>query len=107
MPRSMLYGTIALRPSQPRRLPDSVRPCAPGRTSPAHWTTQATTRSSMDTLEAIDCGNGARLAREQFTADNERLIDELGRAAQQMRLDLGEPPESVRRASTALSSATS
>ena len=58
-------------------------------------------------LEAIGCGNGVRLAREEFTADKERLIDELGRAAERMRLELGETPQSVRRTSTALSSATS
>jgi eukaryotic-like serine/threonine-protein kinase len=58
-------------------------------------------------LDAVDCGSGVRLAHEEFTADKQRLIDVLGRAARRLRLDLGEPRESVRGSSTALSTATS
>jgi tetratricopeptide (TPR) repeat protein len=58
-------------------------------------------------LDATDCGSRAKLAHEEFTARKEALIDELGRAAERLRLDLGEPPESVQRYSTTLSKATS
>jgi Tfp pilus assembly protein PilF len=58
-------------------------------------------------LDAIDCGSRASLAHEEFTAYRERLIDELGRTAERLRLDLGEPRESVQRYSTTLSNATS
>lgn len=58
-------------------------------------------------LDAIDCGSRASLAHEEFTAYRERLIDELGRAAERLRVDLGEPRASVQRYSTILSNATS
>ena len=58
-------------------------------------------------LNAVDCTNGASLARGRFAANREQLIDELGRAAERLRLDLGEPRASVQRYSTALSNATS
>jgi eukaryotic-like serine/threonine-protein kinase len=58
-------------------------------------------------LSAADCASGATLAHEQFTADRQGLVDALGRAAEQMRLDLGEPLDSVQRFRTPLSHATS
>ena len=58
-------------------------------------------------LDAIDCGSRAGLAHEEFTARQERLVDELGRAADRLRVELGEPRASVQRYSTTLSNATS
>jgi tetratricopeptide (TPR) repeat protein len=58
-------------------------------------------------LDAIDCGSRASLAHEEFTAEKADLVDALGSAAARMRLDLGEPRESVQRSSTALSKSTS
>ena len=56
---------------------------------------------------AVDCASGAILAHESFTVAKEQLIDQLGRATQRMRLDLGEPRASVEKSSTSLSHATS
>ena len=58
-------------------------------------------------LEAVDCASGARIAREHFTALQTGLIDALGDAAARLRLDLGEPRESVQSARTPLPRATS
>ena len=58
-------------------------------------------------LTAVDCASGATLAHESFKATKEQLIDELGRATQRMRIDLGERPASVEKSSTSLSNATS
>jgi tetratricopeptide (TPR) repeat protein len=58
-------------------------------------------------LSAVDCVSGAALAHEQFTANRQGVVDALGRAAEQMRLDLGEPLDSVQRFRTPLSQATS
>jgi eukaryotic-like serine/threonine-protein kinase len=58
-------------------------------------------------LDAIDCADGTGLAHEEFTAEKEALVDALGSAAEQMRLDLGEPAWSVQRFRTILSQATS
>ena len=58
-------------------------------------------------LQAIDCTTGIGLAHEEFTTGAEELVDALGSAAGRMRLDLGEPRESVRSASTPLAHATS
>ena len=58
-------------------------------------------------LEAIDCASGARIAQERFTAGQAGLIDALGEAAARLRLDLGEPRESLQKAVTPLSQASS
>jgi eukaryotic-like serine/threonine-protein kinase len=58
-------------------------------------------------LSAVDCASGTALAHEQFTVQGLGLVDALGRAAEQMRLDLGEPLDSVQRFRTPLSQATS
>jgi tetratricopeptide (TPR) repeat protein len=58
-------------------------------------------------LEAVDCASGARIAREPFTALQTGLIDALGDAAARLRLDLGEPRDSVQSARTPLSRAAS
>lgn len=58
-------------------------------------------------LAVVDCASGVTLSRESFTATKEQLIDELGRAAKRMRLDLGEPRESLEKSNTSLSHATS
>jgi tetratricopeptide (TPR) repeat protein len=90
--------------AQPARLCQSVRARA--------YITGAFTDAGEDAafrghLDAIDCGSRASLAHEEFTAYRERLIDELGRAAERLRVDLGEPRASVQRYSTILSNATS
>jgi eukaryotic-like serine/threonine-protein kinase len=58
-------------------------------------------------LEAIDCTDNAGLAHEEFTAEKAGLVDALGSAAEQLRLDLGEPLPSLQRFRTNLSQATS
>jgi len=58
-------------------------------------------------LTAIDCLSGAGLAHEPFTAAKDGLLDELGRAAQRLRMDLGEPRASVQKSTTSLARATS
>ena len=58
-------------------------------------------------LEAIDCASGARIAQERFTAGPAGLIDALGEAAGRLRLDLGEPRESLQKTLTPLSRAAS
>jgi eukaryotic-like serine/threonine-protein kinase len=59
-------------------------------------------------LKAVDCGAGETLADEQFTAaDQGTLLNALGRAAAKLRMDLGEPAETLKRFNTPLSRATS
>jgi tetratricopeptide (TPR) repeat protein len=58
-------------------------------------------------LSTFDCASGAMLATEQFMTERQLLVDALGRAAAQLRLDLGEPAESVHGFATPLSQATS
>jgi eukaryotic-like serine/threonine-protein kinase len=58
------------------------------------------------TLSTLDCASGVTVAEEKFTADEPRLVDALGQAAARIRLDLGEPSESVRSFDTPLSKAT-
>src|SRR5205085_1838411 len=59
------------------------------------------------TLEAIDCMSGKTLVREQSTAPNkEKVLDELAKVASDLRTHLGEPPLSLQRFNTPLSTAT-
>jgi tetratricopeptide (TPR) repeat protein len=58
-------------------------------------------------LDAVDCGSGARIAQERFTAGQAGLIDALGESVARLRLDLGEPRESLQKALTPLSRAAS
>ena len=58
-------------------------------------------------LDAVDCASGVRIAQERFTAREAGLIDALGDAAAQLRLDLGEPRASLQKTLTPLSRATS
>src|SRR5579859_4339781 len=54
-------------------------------------------------LSAIHCTSGAQLATERFTGAKHDLIDQLGQAANRLRLDLGEPRASTVRFGTRLS----
>ena len=58
-------------------------------------------------LSAVDCARSAQLAHEEFAAETSGLVDALGAAAVQMRLDLGESRASVLSFSTPLSQSTS
>ncbi len=59
-------------------------------------------------LQAVDCVSGETLAQAQSTAQSkEKVLDALGEAVSKLRVELGEPPESVREFSTPLSRATS
>lgn len=60
------------------------------------------------TLQAVVCESGQPLAQVQAaTQSKDQIVDALGDAVGKLRIQLGEPPESVREFSTPLSRATS
>jgi tetratricopeptide (TPR) repeat protein len=72
------------------------------------WMKQALHSAAFEgELSAVDCASGATLAQERFTANRQGLVDALGRAAERLRLELGEPLKSVQSFRTPLSHATS
>jgi tetratricopeptide (TPR) repeat protein len=59
------------------------------------------------TVQAVDCRNGATLAREQVQAESrEQVLDAISKAAAGMRLKLGEPRSSIQKLEGSLHKAT-
>ena len=60
------------------------------------------------TVQAVNCRNGATLAREQVPAEGrERVLDAVAKAAAGIRLKLGEPRSSIEKLEPSLHKATS
>jgi len=58
-------------------------------------------------LDALDCGSGKSFAKAQGSASRDKLIHELGVAAEQLRSRAGEPRSSITQYSKPLEIATS